>query len=90
MARLGMDVDEVERVAGQLRQQAGMLQQAISQINGLVTQATQFWDGSDSKQFQQWWVETHKPNLENAKQALEELSETAKKNAQQQREVSGQ
>jgi len=84
-----MDADEVERVAGSLRQQAGALQQAISQINGLVTQATQVWDGADSKQFHEWWVNTHKPNLENAKHALEELSDTAKKNAQQQREVSG-
>ena len=62
MARLGMDADEVERVAGSLRQQAGALQQAISQINGLVTQATQVWDGADSKQFHEWWVNTHKPS----------------------------
>ncbi|MBT9258041.1 WXG100 family type VII secretion target [Phycicoccus sp. MAQZ13P-2] len=89
MARLGMDVDEVERVAGGLHQQSAALQQAISQITTLVNQAVHVWDGQDSRQFADWWNSQHKPALTKASHAIEELSRTAKKNAQDQRQVSG-
>lgn len=89
MPRLGMDADEVERVATQLNNQANSLGQAISQINGLVNQATQVWDGNDSRQFHDWWNNTHKPNLEKAKHALEDLGKSAKQNAEEQRRISG-
>jgi len=84
-----MDVDEVERVAAGLHQQAGNLGQAISAINNLVNQAVHVWEGPDSKQFQDWWNSQHQPALNRAKEAIEGLSQSAKNNARAQRDVSG-
>lgn len=89
MARLGMDVDEVERVAANLHSEAGKLQQAISQITNLVNTAVHAWEGQDSKQFQDWWNSQHKPALSRAAEAIEGLSKSAKENARAQRDVSG-
>ena len=89
MARLGMDVDEVERISGQLGQQHGNLEQLINQVTTLVNSAVAAWDGQDAQHFQTTWNSQYKPNLTQASQAIQELSETAKRNAQEQREVSG-
>lgn len=88
MARLGMDVDEVERVAGGLHQQSQALQQSINQISTLVSQAVHVWEGHDSQQFQDWWNSQHKPALSRAAEAIEGLSQSAKNNANQQRQAS--
>lgn len=89
MARMGMDVDQVEQVAAGLHTQAGQLQQAISTITNLVNQAVHVWEGQDSKQFADWWNSQHKPALTKAAEAIEGLSTSAKNNAAEQRQVSG-
>ncbi len=89
MARMGMDVDEVERVATGLHNQANALGTAITTINGLIHQAVQVWEGPDSKQFLDWWNSQHQPALNRAKEAIEGLSTSARNNAKAQREVSG-
>ena len=89
MARLGMDADEVERVASGLHTQSQALGQAISSINNLVNQAVHVWEGPDSKQFQDWWNSQHQPALKRAQEAIEGLSQSAKNNANAQRQVSG-
>lgn len=89
MARMGMDVDEVERVAAGLHTQAQHLQQAIQQITNLVNQAVHAWEGQDSKQFLDWWNSQHKPALTRAAEAIDGLSTAAKNNARDQRQVSG-
>lgn len=89
MARLGMDVDEVERVAAGLHQQSQALHSAMNQITNLVNQAVHAWDGQDSRQFSDWWNSQHRPALTRAAEAIEGLSQSAKNNAREQRQVSG-
>ena len=89
MARLGMDVDEVERVAAGLHSQAGNLGHLIQSIDQLVNAAVHAWDGDDSRQFHEWWNSQHKPALNNAMNAIDGLSQAAKNNASAQRQVSG-
>lgn len=88
MARLGMDADEVERVAAGLHTQSSQLMHAIQQIGQLVDQAVSVWDGQDSRQFHEWWNSQHKPALSRAAEAIEGLSRSARNNASQQRQVS--
>lgn len=90
MARLGMDDAEVDRVASGLHQQSQALQQAMNAIGTLVNQAVSVWEGPDSKQFQDWWNSQHKPAIQRASEAIEGLSQSAKKNAEAQRQTSNQ
>ena len=89
MARLGMDVDEVERVAAGLHQQSQALHTAINQISNLVNQAVHVWEGHDSTQFADWWNSQHKPALTRAAEAIDGLGTAPKNNASAQRDVSG-
>lgn len=88
MAQLGMDADEVERVAAGLHSQAGNLNSLIAQIDNLVNQAVSVWEGQDSTQFHEFWNSQHKPALTQAMHAIDGLSTTARSNAAAQRQVS--
>lgn len=88
MARLGMDVDEVERVAGTLHQQSTQLTTAMNQIGQAVQQAVHAWEGQDSRHFHEEWNGNYRPALQKIAQAIEELSRKARQNAQAQRDVS--
>ncbi len=88
MARLGMDVDEVESVGRGLKSQSHNLQGLISQIDSLVQQAISVWDGNDAHEFHGWWTSQHKPALTTAMHAIDGLGQAALNNATAQREVS--
>ncbi len=88
MARLGMDDTEVERVGNSLKSQAANLESTIHQISTLVSQAVSAWDGNDAVQFQDWWNSQHKPALEQARQAIEGLGQSALNNVAAQRDTS--
>ena len=89
MARLGMDDAEVERVGNSLKTQANQLHDVMNQIGTLVSQAVAAWEGNDAVQFQDWWNSQHKPALEQARQAIEGLGQSALNNVAAQRQVSG-
>jgi uncharacterized protein YukE len=87
--KLGMDVDEVERVGHSLNQQADAIGHLISTVEGLVNSAHGAWQGNDSNQFLEWWHSQHRPALQQAEQAIRGLGQSAVNNAQDQRAVSG-
>ncbi len=88
MARMGMDVDEVERIAGELKNKAHELENLIRDIDSKVSSLSGVWDGADVGQFQNEWNGGLKGGMNQAKTAIEELSGKAKSNAAAQRDVS--
>lgn len=88
MARMGMDVDAVENVSRRLHSQSEQLRSLMNQIGQSVEQATQVWDGNDSKQFHGEWTGHHRQAIERAIHDIEQLGQKALRNAQRQRETS--
>ena len=89
MARMGMEVDVVEGLGRQLKQQGANIGNVIAQIESLVNQAVSSWDGQDARDFQGWWTQQHKPRLRELQNAIDGLGQSALNNASDQRGVSG-
>lgn len=89
MALLGMDVDEVERIGRDLStnqaQAVGTVMQAIQAHIGTL-QST--WHGGDAQRFSQEWESTHKPQMQQLMQVIQEFGQAAVKEAAQQRQAS--
>lgn len=88
MARMGMDVDLVESIGGRLKNESQSIENTMRQIESLISQAMGAWEGQDASRFQDEWNSQHRPNLQNAAQAILNLGTTALRNASQQRDVS--
>lgn len=89
MARMGMDVESVERTGRDLKSKAANLQSLVGEIDGLVRGLPGIWDGRDAEQFVNEWWPQHKKNLLAVKESVEGLGQSALNNAAEQREVSG-
>jgi len=89
MVMWGMDVQEIRNVGAQLKSQAQQIDQVISTIDGLIGTAIGNWTGHDADQFQDWWNSQHKPALQNAREAIDGLGQSAINNASEQESVSG-
>jgi WXG100 family type VII secretion target len=89
MAMVGMDVEHVQSLAGQLHQQAEAIQSVIGSIDRIVADLQSAWQGHDARQFADWWNTQHKPALHNAQQAIDGLHQSALNNATEQSTVSG-
>lgn len=88
MAMLGMDPDVVEGIGNNLKHQSSAVQQVMSAVDGLISQAEANWKGSDSDAFRDAWNSQYKPALSQMQQALEQLGTTAISNAGEQRSAS--
>lgn len=89
MARLGMDVDAVERIGRQLQRQGDYLSGIVSQIDGLVSQSSGVWHGADGRGFADEWRSRHRQSLLDTAHAARDLGARAISNAADQRRVSG-
>ena len=90
MAWLGMNDDEVHAQGNVLHQQAEAIQQLISKVDQEVESLKANWQGEDSRQFEQEWTGTHRPELQKAKKLLEDMKMTIDREVQQQRSTSSQ
>ena len=70
MAWLGMNDDEVNAQGNVLQQQAEAIQQLITKVDQEVESLKQNWQGDDSRQFEQEWTGTHRPELQKAQKLL--------------------
>jgi WXG100 family type VII secretion target len=89
MAIVGMDVEQVQNLAGQLHSQAEAIQSVINAIDSIVSQLESAWQGNDARQFADWWNSQHKPALRNAMEAVDGLHQSALNNATEQSTASG-
>jgi uncharacterized protein YukE len=73
-----------------LQQQAEAIQQLIAKVDEEVESLKQNWQGDDSRQFEQEWSGTHRPELQRAQKLLTEMKGTIDREVQQQRATSSQ
>lgn len=88
MAIVGLDVEQIRSVGGQLKGQAAAIDGVIASIEGLISQAIANWTGPDATQFQDWWNTQHRPALQTAREAIDGLGQSALNNADAQEQVS--
>jgi uncharacterized protein YukE len=83
----GMDVPAVRSLAGQMNQCASEIRQVMNQLTHSL-QNTQ-WVGPDREQFLSNWQGQHVTQLNQVAQSLEEASQRAQQNANEQEQASG-
>ena len=89
MARMGMDVDQVESAGKELKARSQEIDALVAKVDGIVRKLPGVWDGPDAQQFvNEWWPE-HKKTLAHVSTSVAGLGQSALNNASQQREVSG-
>lgn len=86
---VGMDVTEVHRMGASLKSQGGVLNEVVSNINHLVEQLRNHWDGPDSQEFVGWWEGGHGAALLHVAEAVSGLGQAAMNNAADQARASG-
>jgi uncharacterized protein YukE len=89
MARLGMDVDVVQKVARDLARRADELHFVITTVDRLTESGGSVWHGSDGDAFQVAWRGAHRPALLASLGGVRELGATLNKNVEEQRGASG-
>ncbi|TDO10464.1 MULTISPECIES: WXG100 family type VII secretion target [Mycobacteriaceae] len=88
MARMGMDVEQVEQSGRQLKSHAASIGNLVSQLDKLVQGLTGIWDGPDAQRFVNEWWPQHRRSLTAAQQEIDGLGQSALNNASEQRNVS--
>ncbi len=88
MAIIGMDIEAVRQLAGQMDAQA----EQIAQLEAGLTQAIESteWVGPDRDRFVGDWQGNHAAQLRAVAQSLRDAATAARNNAQQQADASGQ
>lgn len=89
MARMGMDVDAVEKSGGDLKARAGEIRALMGRIDGIVNHLSSVWDGKDANDFVHNWWPQHKKHLSSVAESIDGLGQSALNNAREQRDVSG-
>ncbi|WP_072804067.1 WXG100 family type VII secretion target [Rhodococcoides yunnanense] len=86
MAFWGQDIEQVQQLSRELNNKAneiqGVLTRLTSQLNGVQ------WKGPDADRFRSEWQGTHTAQLKAVVNALQQASQTASRNAQQQQQTS--
>ena len=87
MAKLGADVEQLDTLAKKFDQEAEQLTQAVSQIGSQVKSV--WWEGRDADRFRSEWEATYASQLRKISEALKQVGQGVRKQAQQQRTTSG-
>ena len=87
MAKLGADVEQLDTLAKKFDQESEQLTQAISQIGSQVKSV--WWEGRDADRFRSEWEGTYSSQLRRISEALKQVGQGVRKQAQQQRTTSG-
>ena len=88
MARMGLDVDNVEQAGRQLKTHAAGIGDLVVQLDRVVSSLSSVWDGQDAQQFVHNWWPQHKKALAAAQTSVDGLGQSALNNAAEQRDVS--
>lgn len=88
MARLGMDVDAVERIGHGLQADADRMAALTVRIDATVRRLTGVWDGRDSTEFVGTWWPQHKSSLQHVQDQIRGLGQSALNNVSEQRGAS--
>ena len=85
----GMNVEVITgKIVPGLQREAQEIERTVNDVDRLGRETAENWKGSDAKQFEQKWYGEYKNQLKKLAQELKQLSETARKNADRQRDTS--
>lgn len=87
MAVFGADVEQLEQLGRKFDEESQQLKQAISVVANQLGQT--WWQGPDADKFRQEWDSTHKAALARLAEGLQQAAQQVKKQAGEQRRVSG-
>ncbi|TDO10465.1 type VII secretion system (Wss) protein ESAT-6 [Mycobacterium sp. BK086] len=88
MARMGMDVDQVEQTGRQLKSHATAIGTLVAQLDKVVNALPAVWQGPDAQRFVTEWWPQHRQSLTTAQSHIDGLGQSALNNASEQRSVS--
>lgn len=86
MGQLGADVEALDRLSKKFNEESEKIRQAVSQITSQVQGV--WWKGQDAEKFKGEWNGQYKAQLTKVADALKQIGEIVKKQAQQQRDTS--
>jgi len=86
MAMVGADVEQLNQLAAQLNNKANDIQNVISQLTSAINSVE--WKGNDANRFRSDWQGQYVSQLKQVVNALQQASQNAKRNAQEQANVS--
>jgi len=87
MAQLGLDPEQMDALATKMTNEASTISDIVTQITSQVNST--WWQGPDAERFKGEWEGTHSSALRNAADALDQVAQLVRSEAQQQRQVSG-
>lgn len=87
MAVYGADVEQLEQLGRKFDEESQQLKHAISVVTNQLGQT--WWQGPDAEKFRQEWDSTHKAALSRLAEGLTQAAQQVKKQAGEQRRVSG-
>ena len=88
MAFSGMNPDQVDSAASQLRTQAQELQYISARVSSLIDQAAKNWQGSDMSSFRSAWYGSYRGKMATAKSHLDSMASELNRQATDQRNTS--
>ncbi|GMV85067.1 MAG: hypothetical protein AMXMBFR80_09240 [Dehalococcoidia bacterium] len=71
MARLGGDIEAMERLQGQLRQRSGEVSRLRGDLTSMISNT--WWEGPAANRFKSEWQGNYSSSLQKLEQLLEEL-----------------
>jgi uncharacterized protein YukE len=86
MSMMGMNVEQVRQLAGQLEQGAQQLEEIVSRLTNARQSAE--WVGPDREQFMGEWTGQHVQQLRTVANGIREAGQKANRNAEEQQSTS--
>lgn len=86
MAQLGADVEQLDQLSRKFDEAAQQISTATQQITSQVNSV--WWKGPDAERFKSEWQGQHAAQLKRISEALRQIGQVARKQAQQQRQTS--
>ncbi|MEL7975456.1 WXG100 family type VII secretion target [Isoptericola sp. F-RaC21] len=83
---LGLNPEEMQQLVQVLRKKADKIEELVGKLNQQVKATT--WDGPDAERFKSEWESKHQTALKQVATALEQISQAAKKELDQQKATS--
>jgi uncharacterized protein YukE len=83
----GADVEQLEQLARKFDEESKNIRQAMTTVTGQMGQT--WWQGPDANRFRSEWESTHRSALSRLADSLQQAAQQVKKQASEQRQVSG-
>ncbi len=89
MTLVGMDVEQVRQLAKDLHAQGDHVGEVIARVDRMVQSMGSIWRGHDAQEFVRSWVGQRASALRGVQASIEDLADSASRNANDQQDASG-